>query len=341
MMAKVEAVAGFLDKVIVREEGQAEAQAIEFPCNRWLDRNEDDGQIVRELVPFSDGQRLYNTNYHIAVKTGNIPGGSSDSNVFVKLYGEKNDTCKTMLLVSANNLGNYFESGRIDIFTVETYDIGQINRMMIGHTNIGMRAGWFLDSVQIMVPVHGKHYMFPCHRWLDEDEADGKTQVEIYPSEILDIDQLINYEVTVVTGDVTYAGTNARVFIQMYGEKGKSEIITLESRSNNYERNATEIYRIEAKELGKIHKIRIGHDGSGIGSGWFLETVDVKHIIMAMAPKEKKKEDKKKKKKKKKDDDDEDDGEEMKGSGGDLPFPLFALAGLGRGGWRASGGASA
>lgn len=65
----------------------------------------------------------------------------------------------------------------------------QINRMMIGHTNIGMRAGWFLDSVQIMVPVHGKHYMFPCHRWLDEDEADGKTQVEIYPSEILDIDQ--------------------------------------------------------------------------------------------------------------------------------------------------------
>ncbi|KAE8291828.1 Lipoxygenase-like proteiny domain-containing protein 1 [Larimichthys crocea] len=302
----------FLDKVIVREEGQAEAQAIEFPCNRWLDRNEDDGQIVRELVPFSDGQRLYNTNYHIAVKTGNIPGGSSDSNVFVKLYGEKNDTCKTMLLVSANNLGNYFESGRIDIFTVETYDIGQINRMMIGHTNIGMRAGWFLDSVQIMVPVHGKHYMFPCHRWLDEDEADGKTQVEIYPSEILDIDQLINYEVTVVTGDVTYAGTNARVFIQMYGEKGKSEIITLESRSNNYERNATEIYRIEAKELGKIHKIRIGHDGSGIGSGWFLETVDVKHIIMAMAPKEKKKEDKKKKKKKKKDEDDEDDGEEMK-----------------------------
>lgn len=70
--------------------------------------------------------------------------------------------------------------------------------------------------------------------------------------------------------------------------------------------------QIEAKELGKIHKIRIGHDGSGIGSGWFLETVDVKHIIMAMAPKEKKKENKKKKKKKKKDEDDEDDGEEMK-----------------------------
>lgn len=65
----------------------------------------------------------------------------------------------------------------------------QLNRLMIGHTNAGMNAGWFLDSVQIMVPVHGKHYMFPCHRWLDKDEADGKTQVEIYPSEILEVEQ--------------------------------------------------------------------------------------------------------------------------------------------------------
>ncbi|KAG7237555.1 hypothetical protein INR49_032172, partial [Caranx melampygus] len=303
----------FLDKVIVREEGHAEAQAIEFPCNRWLDRNEDDGQIVRELVPRSDGQRLYNLDYHIAVKTGNIPGGSSDSNVFVKLYGEKGDTSKMMLVVSANNLGNYFETGRIDIFRVETFDIGQINRLMIGHTNEGMRAGWFLDSVQIMVPVHGKHYMFPSHRWLCKDEADGKTEVEIYPSEILDMQQLVNYEVTVVTGDVMFAGTNAKVFIQIYGDQGKTEVIVLESRSNNFERNTTEIFKIEAKDVGKVFKIRIGHDGSGMGSGWFLESVDIKRLIMALVPKEKKKEDKKKKKKKKTDEDgeDEEEGEEM------------------------------
>lgn len=62
--------------------------------------------------------------------------------------------------------------------------------------------------------------------------------------------------------------------------------------------------------MGKIFKIRIGHDGSGIGSGWFLETVDVKRLISALVPKEKKKEDKKKKKKKK-EDVDEEGGEEM------------------------------
>lgn len=47
-----------------------------------------------------------------------------------------------------------------------------------------------------------------------------------------------------MTGDVVFAGTNARVFIQIFGDKGKTEVITLESRSNNYERNTTEIFKV-------------------------------------------------------------------------------------------------
>lgn len=56
-----------------------------------------------------------------------------------------------------------------------------------------MKAGWFLDSVQIKVPNQGKHYMFPSHRWLSEDEVDGKTEVELYPSEILDVEKCIHF----------------------------------------------------------------------------------------------------------------------------------------------------
>uniref|UniRef100_A0A672IB87 Lipoxygenase homology domains 1a n=1 Tax=Salarias fasciatus TaxID=181472 RepID=A0A672IB87_SALFA len=296
----------FLDKVMVREEGQPESLAVEFPCFRWLDRNEDDGQIVRELVPAGDGVRLFNVGYHIAIKTGNVNGASSDSKVFVKLYGEKGDTNKMILAVSDNDLRNYFETGRTDIFTIDTFDIGQVNRLLIGHTNEGLRAGWFLDSVQLLVPVHGKQYMFPSHRWLCKDEADGKVEVEIYPSEILDIEKLINYEVTVVTGDVRAGGTNANVFCQIYGDGGKTEVLTLKSRSNNFERGTMEIFKIEAQDVGKIYKMRIYHDGSGIGDGWFLETVDVKRLTMATVqvvvkkeetPKKDKKKDKKKKKK--------------------------------------------
>uniref|UniRef100_A0A3B4VR63 Lipoxygenase homology PLAT domains 1 n=1 Tax=Seriola dumerili TaxID=41447 RepID=A0A3B4VR63_SERDU len=270
----------FLDKVMVREEGQPESLAIVFPCFRWLDRNEDDGQIVRELVPDGDGLRLFNVSYHIAIKTGNVNGASSDSKVFVKLYGEKADTNKMILAVSDNDLRNYFETGRTDIFTIDTFDIGKISRLLIGHTNEGLRAGWFLDSVQISVPVHGMQYMFPSHRWLCKDEADGKVEVEIYPSEVLDIEQLINYEVTVITGDMRAGGTNANVFCQIYGDEGKTEVLALKSRSNNFERGTTEIFKedifnITAVDLGILKKLRIRHDNRQASAGWFLDRVEI------------------------------------------------------------------
>ena len=64
-------------------------------------------------------------SYHIAIKTGSVNGASSDSRVFVKLYGEKGDTSKMILAVSDNDLRNYFETGQTDIFTIDTFDIGQ------------------------------------------------------------------------------------------------------------------------------------------------------------------------------------------------------------------------
>uniref|UniRef100_A0A4W3HXD7 Lipoxygenase homology PLAT domains 1 n=1 Tax=Callorhinchus milii TaxID=7868 RepID=A0A4W3HXD7_CALMI len=270
----------YLDKVVVKEETAPESQAVEFPCNRWLDRNEDDGQIVRELVPAGDAQMLKNISYHVLVKTGNVAGASSDSKVFIKLYGEKGDTSRQFLVVSDNDLRNYFERGRVDIFTVETMDIGRIHRLLIGHDNVGLRAGWFLDSVQIKVPTHGKEYMFPSHRWLCRDEADGKTEIEIYPSEVLEIEKLINYEVQVQTGNVRSAGTNAQIFIQIYGENGKTEVIDLRSRSDNFERAAMDIFKedvfmLKAADLGTLKKLRIRHDNSSGSAGWFLNEVEI------------------------------------------------------------------
>lgn len=70
-------------------------------------------------------------SYHIAIKTGSVSGASSDSRVFVKLYGEKGDTEKVILAVSDNDLRNYFETARTDIFTLDTYDIGKASSLYL------------------------------------------------------------------------------------------------------------------------------------------------------------------------------------------------------------------
>lgn len=63
----------------------------------------------------------------------------------------------------------------------------QINRLVIGHDSSGMHASWFLGSVQIRVPRQGKQYTFPANRWLDKNQADGRLEVELYPSEVVEI----------------------------------------------------------------------------------------------------------------------------------------------------------
>ncbi|XP_050007661.1 lipoxygenase homology domain-containing protein 1 isoform X2 [Alexandromys fortis] len=323
----------YLDRVLVREEGQPESDNVEFPCLRWLDKDKDDGQLVRELLPSDSNATLKNFRYHISVKTGNVSGASTDSKVYIKLYGEKSDTIKQVLLVSDNNLKDYFERGRVDEFTLETLNIGTINRLVIGHDSTGMHAGWFLGSVQIRVPRQGKQYTFPANRWLDKNQADGRLEVELYPSEVVEIQKLVHYEIEVWTGDVGGAGTTSRVYVQIYGEEGKTEVLFLSSRSKVFDRASKDIFQLEAADVGEIYKIRLGHTGEGFGPSWFVDTVWLRHLVVQEAnltPEEearkKKEKDKlrqllkkerlkaklqrKKKKKRKKGSDEEDEGEE-------------------------------
>ncbi|EPY81881.1 lipoxygenasey domain-containing protein 1-like protein [Camelus ferus] len=241
----------FLVRVLVREEGQPESDNVEFPCHRWLDKDKDDGQLVRELLPSDSNATLKNFRYHISLKTGDVPGASTDSRVYIKLYGDKSDTIKQVLLVSDNNLKDYFERGRVDEFTLETLNIGTINRLVIGHDNTGLHASWFLGSVQIRVPRQGKQYTFPANRWLDKDQADGHLEVELYPSEVVEIQKLIHYEVEIWTGDVGGASTTARVYLQIYGEEGKTEVLFLSSRSKVFDRASKDTF--QGGKVGSNH----------------------------------------------------------------------------------------
>ncbi|KAM8782294.1 lipoxygenase homology domain-containing protein 1 isoform 1-T1 [Rhynchonycteris naso] len=270
----------FLDRVLVREEGQPEDDNMEFPCCRWLDKDKDDGQLVRELLPSDSNATLKNYRYHISLKTGDVPGASTDSNVYIKLYGEKSDTIKQFLLVSDNNLKDYFERSRVDEFTLETLNIGNINRLVIGHDDTGSGSSWFLGSVQIRVPRQGKQYTFPANRWLDKNQADGRLEVELYPSEVVEIQKLVHYEVEIWTGDVGGATTTSQVFIQIYGSEGKTEVLFLSSRSKVFVRASKDTFQLEAAEVGEVFKVRLGHTDEGFSPSWFVDMLWLRQLVV-------------------------------------------------------------
>ncbi len=85
----------------------------------------------------------------------------------------------------------------------------------------------------------------------------------------------MKYLLEVKTWDIRGAGTDSNVFAQLFGKNGDSGDRKLESSGNNFERGHTDKFGIEAVDLGDLVKLRIGHDGSGFGSGWFLENIIV------------------------------------------------------------------
>jgi len=54
----------------------------------------------------------------------------------------------------------------------------------------------------------------------------------------------IPYEITVWTGNVRGAGTDSNVFIQMYGEGGKTEEYVLRNRTNNFEQGEVDKFKV-------------------------------------------------------------------------------------------------
>jgi hypothetical protein len=96
---------------------------------------------------------------------------------------------------------------------------------------------------------------------------------------------------------LTGSGTDANVFIKIFGDKLETEIIPLRNGyihekdivkkgldmlnkelSNNkglFENGKTDVIKIKGSNVGEIKKINISHDGKGIGDGWFLETVKI------------------------------------------------------------------
>ena len=64
-----------------------------------------------------------------------------------------------------------------------------------------------------------------------------------------------SYHIHVKTGDVSGAGTDANVYIIIYGAKGDTGQLMLRqsaSFKNKFERGKTDVFKIEATDIGQV-----------------------------------------------------------------------------------------
>lgn len=86
----------------------------------------------------------------------------------------------------------------------------------------------------------------------------------------------VKYEIIIITGDVKEAGTDANVFITIYGVNGDSGKRPLKQKFRNlFEKGRTDRFLLEMLDLGELLRIQVEHDNSGPSPSWFLECVEV------------------------------------------------------------------
>ncbi len=87
----------------------------------------------------------------------------------------------------------------------------------------------------------------------------------------------MKYKLIFKTGVESGAGTDADVFVILYGSKTVSKKIPLNfSGKNLFEKGSTDSFSLDIIELGEILKIEISHNDKWFGADWLLEDVTLK-----------------------------------------------------------------
>ncbi|XP_029447144.1 lipoxygenase homology domain-containing protein 1 [Rhinatrema bivittatum] len=217
--------------------------------------------------------------WKVTVFTSEETSAGTSSQVYITLYGHYRNSGSIFLDGHDEDL---FQSGHEDSFTIYTGDVGDLYKIRIGHNNSGNSPAWHCEKIQLLNFYSGEEFYIPVHRWLSQSHDDGDICREL---PILHFGQPIlpvtTYEVHVVTGDVWNAGTEASIYICVYGERGDtgSRLLFRSKKPRKFVKGQTDFFQLEAVQLGNLHKIVIGHDGLEAGNGWFLEKVVIKDPI--------------------------------------------------------------
>ncbi|XP_047236336.1 lipoxygenase homology domain-containing protein 1 isoform X4 [Girardinichthys multiradiatus] len=272
-----------LEYIDVKDE--AMDQTFRFPCDRWLAKNEDDGQIIRELAcANNDSIDLSDkTKYEISTTTANTDDASTSENAWIVLEGRKARSKEFIL----ENKKKKFLSGATDTFEFSSKHLGEIASICLGHITkdakkVKKEVFWHILEVVVTEKELGNKYFFHCDAQIPLAAKKDQFQtfecyksIESFASKVRKLVP-VKYEVIIITGDVKGAGTDANVFITIYGVNGDSGRRHLKQKFRNlFERGQMDRFVVEMLDLGELLRVKVEHDGSKWNCGWFLECVEV------------------------------------------------------------------
>ncbi|CAF1415212.1 unnamed protein product [Adineta steineri] len=112
--------------------------------------------------------------YKVSITTGNCNGASTDAPISIQFYGTNGYT-PSLNLINSENHRMPFQKDQTDIFTIQTYHVGQLAGIRIGHDQKDIQSAWFLNKVSIFDPIREITSDITCNAWLSSKSNDQKT----------------------------------------------------------------------------------------------------------------------------------------------------------------------
>jgi hypothetical protein len=208
--------------------------------------------------------------YLVRFFTSDVSGAGTDAKVSIVIYGDEGKTDEYDL---ANKTDN-FERGRVDDFKLACHFVGHPHKLRISAFGGGMTAAWHLEKVEVHELGKALIYTFQHGDWIKKGSKSKPTMVELplYQVERVDDDgreivtahedlaSKVTYKVIVNTGDQRNAGTDANVYLNIFGTKGDSGERHLKqsaTHTNKFQRNSKDEFEIEVVDLGDLIKVKV------------------------------------------------------------------------------------
>lgn len=123
---------------------------------------------------------MTSTTYKITVTTRTVVSTTTNVNIYITLYGEQGNSSEIYFGNTANN----FVQEDIDVFPVNSQQIGNINKIRVRYGNGEDKPGLVLTSVLLDEERTGKEWVCSRNRWLADDEEDSSLVKELYCSKV-------------------------------------------------------------------------------------------------------------------------------------------------------------
>nr|CUU00481.1 hypothetical transcript [Hymenolepis microstoma] len=278
-----------LEKIIV-EEIEDTDNAIEIEFNDWVDRKQQNGLYEIELYPKQKSEvtdvvaikskpLLPRVNYTLHTVTGELLKADTNANVHIALVGDAGET-KFVPLMDSPSLSGPFRLGQEDIFQFEAPFIGKMEEAKILLERKDSSSSWYLKKLSVTVNEFSLRYLFNVERWLSLNHHEDKKEFTLQPTSVERLFNAVPYEITFYTGREFGNGTDALVYLQLYGNRGalKTETMLFKPDGKIFGSGETDTFNVYTSEVGDIKKIRVGHNGRRASASWLLEKIRIRKI---------------------------------------------------------------